>query len=504
MKTWSRTKSFQTAKKASDLHPVLSRTQLTSLGVGAVIGAGIFVATGVAIKTIAGPALVVSFVISGIACIFSALCYAEMAAMVPLAGSAYTYAYATMGELVAWIIGWDLLLEYAVGAAAVASGWSGYFQNSISSTRIVFPQVVSEAPFKFDIQTGKLLPTGSVFDLPAVLVVSLFSLVCVRGIRQTAKLNSVLVAVKLIVICFVILVGAFFVNPENYSPFAPFGWGGLSFFGKVIAGKQDASGSPKGVLAGAAIIFFAYIGFDSIATHTEESRNPNKDVPIAIIGSLSLCTILYVLVALVLAGMVPLQEINIHSPVSSAFESQGLVWAQEIIAVGGICGISSVLLVMLLSAARILLAMARDGLIPENFFAETHPDYKTPWKSSILVGILTAILAGFFPIDALLHLTNIGTLLSFLIVCASVPIMRRIRPDTPRPFKCPGSPWVPGVGCFLCLALMISLPSDNWWRLIVWLLIGLAIYFGYGRKHSKLNWKAEVPSIEIHSSRQSQ
>ena len=540
------------------LKRALGPINLTALGVGAVIGAGIFVATGAAAKDVAGPALMVSYLVAGVTCIFAALCYAEFASMAPVAGSAYTYAYTTLGELFAWIIGWDLILEYAVGAAAVGNGWSGYFQSVLFKLGVVLPMCIAGAPHKYDQghilpnliaeQDGKhvtqkwleekeaIWPDGNVkeakglfwvyaerggasvdsqkvdgkvvvagqvgdaaveakitghqhayMNLPAILAVFVVTLVLVKGISESAGFNAIMVGIKLAAVLFVILVGAFFVNPENWTKdFAPYGWTGVSFFGVPVLGQTNAKGEPIGVLAGAAIIFFAYIGFDSVSTHAEEAKNPQRDVPIGIIASLVLCTILYIGVVAVITGMVPYLDINKDAGVSDAFKQVHLGWAEFIIAAAGVAGITSVLLVMMLSAPRVFLAMARDGLVPKSIFASVHPTFKTPWISTILIGCFVAALTGFLPIDALLHLTNIGTLFAFVIVCAAVLVMRRTNPNAKRPFRCPLVPVVPILGIVCCLMLMLSLPAANWWRLFAWLGIGLVIYFCYGMRHSTL------------------
>jgi APA family basic amino acid/polyamine antiporter len=548
------------------LKRVLGPVTLTALGIGAVIGAGIFVATGAAAKDTAGPALMLSYLVAGVTCIFAALCYAEFASMAPVAGSAYTYAYTTMGELFAWIIGWDLVLEYAVGAATVANGWSGYFQSVLLKLGIVVPMAVSGAPHKYD--QGHILPnlvaeypsssvskelmkdpeaktlkvtekvmdkeeakwadgsdkpakgvywvfTGkdkdadttvvlgevgdsgveariqnrqrAILNLPAILVVLLVTAVLVKGISESAGFNALMVAIKVAAVLFVIGVGAFYIKPENWTnDFAPYGWSGVSFFGIPVLGRSNAAGEPVGLLAGAAIIFFAYIGFDSVSTHAEEARNPQRDVPIGIIGSLLICTVLYIAVVAVLTGMVPYALLSKDAGVSEAFKSVQLGWAEFIVAVAGVAGITSVLLVMMLSAPRVFLAMARDGLVPRSIFASVHPTFRTPWISTMLIGSFVATMTAFLPIDALLHLTNIGTLFAFVIVCAAVLIMRQINPGAARPFRCPLVPVVPILGIGACLLLMLSLPAANWYRLLAWLLLGLCIYFLYGRRHSLL------------------
>jgi APA family basic amino acid/polyamine antiporter len=471
------------------LRRVLGPVQLTSLGIGAVIGAGIFVATGQAAHNVAGPALMLSYLVAGLTCVFAALCYAEFAAMVPVAGSAFTYAYATLGELFAWIIGWDLVLEYAVGSATVATGWSGYFQNVLDKLDLTLPLAIRESPWRWDNDAGAFVSTGSLLNLPAVLAVALVTAILVKGIRESASFNTAMVMVKLAAVLFVVGVGVFFVDPANWRPFAPYGWTGVSFFGAHVAGQQ-VGGQPVGMLAGAAIIFFAYIGFDSVSTHTEEARNPQRDVPIGIVASLVVCTVLYVAVVAVITGMVRYDQIDVNAPISRAFAQEGIGWAEGIIAAAGVAGITSVLLVMMLSGPRVFLAMARDGLVPRHFFGDVHPRYRTPWKATILIGCFIAVMAGLGPIDFLLHMTNIGTLLAFVIVCTAVLIMRRKHPEHPRPFRVPGAPFTPLLGIAGCLLLMFSLPAGNWWRLAVWLGIGLVIYFTYGIRHSVMREQA--------------
>lgn len=468
------------------LRRVLGPVTLSALGVGAIIGTGIFVLVGQAAHNKTGPALMLSFVVAGITCIFAALCYAEFASMAPVAGSAYTYAYATLGELLAWIIGWDLILEYAVAAAAVAHGWSHYMQDFLSIFGVRWPALVGNAPFDYNAETGMLISTGAWFDLPAVLIAAAVTLVLVIGIRESARFNALMVIVKLAIVLIVIIVGVFYVNPDNWHPFAPYGYLGMSFFGHTVAGIEDAGGQPLGMLAGAAMIFFAYIGFDSVSTHSEEARNPKRDVPIGIIVSLVLCTVLYIAVAAILTGMVPYDQLDVNAPVSAAFGAVGARWAQFLISVGAVAGITSVLLVMMLSQPRVLLAMARDGLLPPSFFGDVHPKFRTPWKSTILTGVFVALLAGLLPLGILAELVNIGTLLAFTIVCGAVLIMRRTNPDAERPFRVPLMPWIPLLGIATCLMLMFSLPVENWLRLAIWLAIGLAIYYFYGRHHSHL------------------
>ena len=470
-------------KRDNRLRRVLGPAQLTALGVGAVIGAGIFVSTGKAAHETAGPALMLSYVVAAAVCGLAGLCYAEFASMVPVAGSVYTYAYATLGEIVAWIIGWDLILEYAVGSAAVANGWSSYLQSALQSFGARVPLAWNGPVVNFDTAAGRYVATGSLLNLPALLIAAAMTVLLVIGIRQSAGANTAIVALKVAIVLFVILVGAFFVDPAHWRPFAPYGYGGLTLFGRSLSG---AAGPPVGVLAGAAIAFFSYIGFDSISTHAEEARNPQRDVPWALLLSLGLCTALYVTVTAVLTGMVPYDRLAMGDPVADAFAQVALPWAKTLIAIGAVAGITSVLLVMMQSQARVLLAMARDGLLPRAFFAAVHPRFRTPWKSTLTTGAFTATLAALLPMDLLIALVNMGTLLAFAIVCGAVLVMRRTNPAAPRPFRAPLVPLVPVLGIAGCVALMFSLPAVNWIRLVVWLALGLVVYFGYGRRRSVL------------------
>jgi APA family basic amino acid/polyamine antiporter len=479
------------------LRRTLGPLQLTSLGIGCIIGAGIFVVTGVAAHDKAGPALMLSFVVSGMACIFAALCYAEFASLAPVAGSAYTYAYATLGELMAWIIGWDLILEYTIASSAVAHGWSHYFQEFLrGAMNMEFPAFLGKAPFDIDPAGGGLALTGTLVDLPAVAVTAALTLILIRGIRESAWVNTLMVVIKLAVVLFVIVAGAFYVDPANWRPFAPYGWSGISFFGNQwVLGQTGKGGEPLGMLAAAAIIFFAYIGFDSVSTHAEEAKNPKRDIPIGIIASLAVCTVLYIAVSAVITGMVPYDQIDIDAPIAAAFRLKGLPWAHLLISVGGVVGITSVLLVLMLSQPRVMLAMARDGLVPPSVFGVVHPRFRTPWISQIVMGVAVAMLTGVLPLRVLTELVNIGTLLAFVVVCASILILRRTHPHAQRPFRVPFSPVIPILGMLTSLMLMLSLPRENWWRLGIWLLAGLAIYFFYGRKHSTLRNSMQEPPL---------
>ncbi|HZO81538.1 MAG TPA: amino acid permease [Candidatus Binataceae bacterium] len=437
------------------LRRALGALDLTALGIGAIIGAGIFVMTGVGARE-AGPGLIVSFILAGVACTMAALCYAEFAAMIPVAGSAYSYSYATMGELVGWIIGWDLVLEYAVGAAAVAVGWSGYFRVILDGVGLHLPRALASAPGA---------EAGALINLPALLIVLLISAVLYIGIRESASLNSTIVAIKLGAVAIVILVGMFFVRPANWTPFAPFGWSGIS--------------------KGAAYIFFAYIGFDAVSTAAEEVVVPERDLPRGILWSLFICTFLYIAVSAVLTGMVPFGEIDKNAPLASAFVSRGLDFVGGIVSLGAVMGLTSVLLVLLLGQSRIFFAISRDGLLPEAF-GRVHPRFQTPYIPTVITGVAVGIAAAFLPIQDIAELTNIGTLFAFTLVCLGVWILRYVDPDQHRPFRTPFMPAVPILGVLSCLYLMASLPMVTWIRFFVWMGVGLLIYFNYGRYHSRI------------------
>lgn len=443
------------------LRRVLGPISLTSLGVGSIIGTGIFVMTGFAVREYAGPSLVVSLVVAGLGCAFAALCYAEFASLVPVAGSTYTYAYATVGEIFAWIIGWDLVLEYAMAGSVVAHGWSHYFTELLKLFDVHFPMWLAFDPFSDD---G--LKHGAILDLPAGFIILAITVLLVLGIRESAGFNAIMVVLKVGVLVFVIALGAVHVNTENWRPFMPGGF--------------------TGMMSGAAFMFFAYIGFDSVSTHAEEAIRPERDVPIGILGSLGVCTILYIGVTLVLTGMVPAPEIDIHAPLAVAFSRYGLGLAATLVSIGALAGTTSVILVTLLSQARIFLAIARDGLLPKGFFGAVHPRFHTPYKSTMLTGVVTAVVAALTPIGTLAELVNIGTLLAFVMVCTAVWALRRTRPELRRPFRCPLVPVIPILGILFNLALMVSLEWVNWIRLLVWLAIGMAIYVGYGIHRSRL------------------
>jgi APA family basic amino acid/polyamine antiporter len=460
-----RTKSIETMlaqTKGKGLKKVLGPFELTMLGIGAIIGTGIFVLTGVAAADYAGPALVLSFVFSGIACTFAALCYAELAAMIPVAGSAYTFGYVGLGEIWAWIIGWDLILEYVVAVAAVAVGWSGYIVTLLEASGIHIPAAFTNPPGQ----------NGGIINLPAVVVLLVIMLLLVKGVSESAKLNNILVIIKLVCIILFIVIAAGHVKPANWNPFFAYG--------------------VSGVFKGAAIIFFAYIGFDAVSTAAEEVKNPQRDLPIGIVASLAVSTLLYIIVSGILTGVIPYQSYhNNAAPVAFALQKIGINWGSALVSVGAVCGISSVLLVMTFGSTRVLFSLSRDGLLPK-IFAEVHPKFGTPIKSTILVGVVTILLSGFLQIGRLAEMTNIGTLAAFCVVALSVIVLRVKRPDIERPFKCPGSPVTPIISIVFCSYLIYQLPNFTKMVFVIWLLIGFVIYFGYGRKHSSMNFEDEI------------
>ncbi|PYO61716.1 MAG: amino acid permease [Gemmatimonadetes bacterium] len=470
------------------LRRTLGPLHLTALGVGAIIGAGIFVLTGVAAALYAGPAVPVSMVVAGVACGFAGLCYAEMASAVPVAGSAYTYAYATLGEIVAWIIGWDLILEYAMGAATVGVGWSATFVSFLRLVGIDVPGSLASAPLAFctatqaargvgGCATAGWHATGALLNLPAVFIILAITAILVIGIRESARFNSLIVIVKTAVLLVFVVAGYRYVQAANWQPFIPPNTGVFGEFGW------------SGVLRGSGLIFFAYIGFDAVSTAAQEARNPQKDMPVGILASLGICTLLYCLVSLVLTGMISYKELNVPSPVIMVVERvPQLAWFRPVITLGAVLGLGSTILVMLLGQSRVFYAMSRDGLLG-GWAGRVHPRFRTPYLSTIYTGIAVAAFTGLFPIQILGQLVNIGTLLAFVLVCAGVWILRHTRPDLERPFRAPLVPLVPILGILSCLGLMLTLPLDTWIRLLVWLVIGFAIYFAYGRKHSFLTAK---------------
>ena len=459
----------------------LTATNLTLLGIGAIIGAGIFVLTGTAAAQHAGPAIVISFIIAGAGCAFAGLCYAEFASMIPIAGSAYTYGYATLGELLAWIIGWDLILEYLFAASTVAVGWSGYVVQGLKDLGVVIPSEFTSSPFVVE-GTHTLVRTGAIVNLPAVLLVLALTWLLVLGIRESARLNNIIVYVKVAIVVLVIAFGAFYVDTANWSPFIPAQLTD-ALTGEPIAGKFGWSG----IFAGAGVIFFAYIGFDAVSTAAQEAKNPQRDLPIGIMASLAVCTVLYILMAMVMTGLVPFALLDVAEPVYVALEGAGpqLAWLKYLTTVGAVAGLASVVLVMLMAQPRIFYAMSRDGLLPP-MFGKVHPKYQTPWLATIITGTCAAVVAGLLPIGLLGQLVSIGTLFAFVIVCAGILVLRYTNPELHRPFRTPFVPFVPLAGIGICAWLMYSLPRDTWWRLAIWMAIGAVIYFSYGRTHSKL------------------
>ncbi len=441
----------------------LSAWDLAFLGIGAIIGTGIFVLTGIAAATQSGPAVVLSFIIAGFACAFAALAYAELASSVGGCGSAYGYSYAAFGELIAWIIGWDLLLEYGISVAAVANGWSGYFNNALTAIGMALPEMLTKAP--------KL---GGVINLPASGIILVLMGLLVMGVKQSAQTNNAMVFVKLITIAVFIAVAVFNVNPANWHPFMPFGW-----FETLPDGKTT------GVLAGAAIVFFAYVGFDAVSTAAEEAKDPQRDLPVGIVASLAFCTVIYIVVSGLLTGVVSYRDLNVSSPVAHAMTLLGFNWASALISTGVIAGLTTVMLVLYYGLTRIIFAMSRDGLLSP-FFSKVHPKTQTPVRVIVLCGVVMALIAGFMPLGDLAELVNIGTLAAFVLVCFGVLVLRITKPDLPRPFRTPFSPLFPVLGMLSCGALMGFLPALTWLRFIVWLALGLIVYFAYSMHHSKL------------------
>ena len=460
---------------------VLTARHLVMLGIGAIIGAGIFVMTGQAAANHAGPAIMISFVLAGVACAFAGLCYAEFAAMLPVSGSAYSYAYATLGEFIAWFIGWNLVLEYIFAGATVAVGWSGYFAGLLDSAGawlgvpLSLPAALASAPV--NVVDGRLVLTGALVNLPAVLIIAAVSALCYRGVTQSAAVNSVVVAVKVVVILLFLAFGLQFVDTQNWQPFVPepqgpghFGW--------------------DGVVRGASIVFFAYIGFDAVSTAAQEAKNPQRDMPIGILGSLVVCTVLYMAVAAVLTGMLPYTQLGTAKPVATALEAYpSLLWLKTLVELGAIAGLTSVILVMLMAQPRIFYTMSRDGLIPR-LFSRVHRRFHTPHVGTVIVGAIAAILGGLLPIGVLGDLVSMGTLLAFATVCAGVLVLRRTRPDVPRPFRVPAVWLVGPAGVLSCLWLFWRVFLDNWHWMTGWIVIGVVIYFAYGQRHSALNGSA--------------
>lgn len=468
----------QAQESESSLKRTLSAANLVALGIGAIIGAGLFSLTGLAAANYAGPAVTLSFILAAVGCAFAGLCYSEFATMIPVAGSAYTYAYATMGEFIAWIIGWDLVLEYAVGAATVSISWSAYVVSFFHDFGINLPpELVASAWQPVRLPSGELV--YGIVNLPAAFIVAVISWLLVTGIQESARANAVVVVIKVAVVIAFIGAGIAYVNPVHYEPFIPENTGEFGRFGF------------SGILRAAGIIFFAYIGFDAVSTAAQEAKNPQRDMPIGIIGSLIVCTILYVGFAAVMTGLVPYTELNNAAPVATAVDRTPFRWLNSAIKLAIICGYTSVILVMLLGQSRVFFSMSRDGLLP-GIFARIHPVHRTPWLTNIIFAVGVGIFAALAPIQVVGEMTSIGTLLAFVIVCAGILVMRKSNPDAPRPFRTPWVPFVPIMGILSCGALMMGLGLSNWLRLIGWLALGVVVYFAYSRHHSKVRAKAAL------------
>jgi len=456
------------------LKKTLTATNLITLGIGAIIGAGIFVLTGEVSAHYAGPGIVISFIISAIACTCAGLCYAELAAMIPISGSAYTYAYATLGEFFAWVIGWDLIIEYLFAASTVSVGWSGYVVSLLGNIGVHFPTSLTTSPVVFnDALNTFQLSHGGIINIPAVLIIFLVTILLVIGVKESAKFNNVIVFIKLTVIILFILVGVTYVKTGNWHPFIPKNTGTFGQFGI------------SGLFRGAAVIFFAYIGFDAVSTAAQEAKNPQKDLPRGILGSLVICTILYILVALVLTGIVPFTLLGVPDPIAVGVDATGLTWLAPLIKLGAVAGLSSVILVMLMGQPRIFYTMSKDGLLPP-VFSRIHNKFRTPYMSTIIVGVTAMIIAGLFPIGVLSKVVSLGTLLAFASVCLAILILRKKQPNVHRPFRTPFSPFIPVFGILSCLGVTVFLNSFAWKVMGVWLSIGLVIYFVYGYRNSRL------------------
>jgi len=476
-----KTKSIESILKEEkgELKKTLGATSLVLLGIGAIIGAGIFSLTGIAAAENAGPAVTISFMIAGLGCAFAGLCYAEFASMLPIAGSAYTYSYATLGEFIAWIIGWDLILEYAVGAATVAISWSRYLIKLLEKLGVDnIPYQWMMSPFETNMVNGTQV--HGIINIPAIFITCLMSLILIRGMNESAKLNNVIVALKITVVIAFIVLGWSYMDPANHADYIPANTGEFEHFGWT------------GVMTGAAVVFFSFIGFDAVSTAAQEAKNPQRDMPIGILGSLVICTILYVLFSYVMTGLENYQLFRGEAaPVALAIAATPYSFFQELIIIAILAGYTSVIMVLLMGQSRVFFSMSKDGLVPA-IFSEVHPKYQTPWKSNILFAVLVSLFAGLVPVSVVGEMTSIGTLFAFVLVCIGVLVLRKKQPNAPRAFRTPWVPFVPLMGIGICLYLMYALPTDTWIRLIVWMAIGIAIYFLYSRHHSKIRKESEL------------
>ncbi|SHM72245.1 amino acid permease [Flavobacterium saccharophilum] len=465
----------EASESEKGLKRTLSSRSLVALGVGAIIGAGLFSLTGIAAADHAGPAVTISFILAAVGCAFAGLCYAEFASMIPVAGSAYTYSYATMGEFMAWIIGWDLVLEYALGAATVGVSWSRYLLELLAKYDIHLPPDLICSPWETLTLSNGTVINGGIVNLPAIFIVSLLSLLLIKGTKESASLNNFLVVIKVAVVIIFIVLGWKFIDPTNYTPYIPENTGVFGQFGW------------SGIAAGAGTVFFAFIGFDAVSTAAQEAKNPQKGMPIGILGSLIICTLLYVLFSHVMTGLVPYYKFaGDAKPAATAFAVTGYDFLQTGLIVAILAGYTSVMLVMLMGQSRVFYTMSKDGLLPP-FFSEIHAKFRTPWKTNLFFLVFVSLFAGLVPVSDLGHMVSIGTLLAFVLVCIGVMVMRKKMPDAPRAFRTPWVPFVPVAGIVICLALMYSLPNESWARLVVWMALGIVIYFVYGKKNSKLN-----------------